>query len=556
MKKLSCLLLGILMIFCCLSLTAYNHTQHIHAVSWSCPEHGSAYVQYSYNPGINCTSNNVYAFYCTYVDGAGIPCIHVEEIADGVGPHSWTKIDTNLLNPTCTTAGHHDEYCPICNNFRTVTDNALGHNYRTTSKTEVSCTTDGKEEQNCNRCGFTRTVTTAALGHDFKEETIEATCKEEGKITKTCSRCTIVEEEVLPKLEHIFDEKEKVEPTCEQAGYVLSYCELCQDEIKEELAALGHKFPEQWKIEKEPGLFTKGEKSKTCSECTTKVVEMIDPKISTTAILITGASTVVAIGLGVWLFKANKIKRKLKMATELKEISDKTLVMNIIGEENRFKDLFKSKAYLKVIVADDETFAKESSDNEADLSIIEIGEGRTLEQAIELIDATVEEYEDASFAIICSQFADLDLVNQLEALKGEDKINCYILADEKDSNVLIKMILPLYKPEFTIDDGIENLGDLCDAIGIPYVSTVTNLYLTGKDIKENLEADEKGYDEISTIVADVASILGIEAVETVKDMIDSTITVKEAFDKEHGANETKEGVKAASDIVETIKDIV
>jgi len=558
MKRVLGIILSIIFVSSIFAGVSFNKVEHIHAATWTCPDHGSKYVKVTVTKATTCMEQNMYYFTCSYVDDTGIQCSNISEQFEGNGPHKYTEVTTynSRVEPTCTKAGSYDAVCEYCLDAKKITIAALGHKYSTISSTAATCEEDGATKKKCSRCGYIDTITVSKLGHDFLEEIVDATCVLEGKKTTTCSRCDYLEEEIYPANGHTVIEKERVEASCLEDGYIISVCEVCEEETKEVISATGHSYPEEWTIVKEAGLFSKGEKEKVCADCSSKLTEEIDAKVSPIFAVVSISSVAALAAFGIWMGRAASIKKSLKLKASLKEIDDKVLVINLLNEENRFKDLFKSKTYLQVNVATDEEFVDANKDNEPDLTIIEIGQGKTIDQALQQMDEAGEVYEDASFAIITSEMLSVEDVEKLQQLKEEEKIVGYVVCDEKDTNVLIKLILPLYKPEFTLENGVEKLGDLCDALGIPYVSTITNLYVTGVDIKDNLDKDEKGYDEISTIIADVASVLGIDQVETIKDMIDSTIAVKDAFAEDHGANESKEGIKGAATIVENIKDIL
>ena len=84
-------------------------------------------------------------------------------------------IRENVVEPTCTEAGSHDEvvYCTICEeelSRNTVEDPALGHDWSEwTVTTEATCTEAGEETRTCERCGEKETRAVDALGHDWGE---------------------------------------------------------------------------------------------------------------------------------------------------------------------------------------------------------------------------------------------------------------------------------------------------------------------------------------------------------------------------------------------------
>nr|MCR5067940.1 hypothetical protein [Erysipelotrichaceae bacterium] len=99
-------------------------------------------------------------------------------------------------------------------------------------------------------------------------------------------------------------------------------------------------------------------------------------------------------------------------------------------------------------------------------------------------------------------------------------------------------------------------GKIADLLGIPGVSTVINVYTSGRDIKSTLEEGELGVSETATIISDIASILGLDTVGSIAGLVGDVEGIRDAVDEESGAYEQKEGVSAAKDIVEVVSDII
>ena len=96
---------------------------------------------------------------------------------------------------------------------------------------------------------------------------------------------------------------------------------------------------------------------------------------------------------------------------------------------------------------------------------------------------------------------------------------------------------------------------IADILGIPGVSKIIDVYVSGRDLKATLEEEEKGTSEYSTIISDIASILGLDKVAEVAGLVDDIDSIKGVLDKEAGAYEGKSGISGAKDIVDVIKDL-
>ncbi|MBQ3183785.1 MAG: S-layer homology domain-containing protein [Clostridia bacterium] len=115
----------------------------------------------------------------------------------------------------------------------------------------VSCTRDGGVLWMCKTCGKCELRDVVpATGHTMpaEEERLQLlegpTCAAVGtKLTK-CATCTcIIENEIIPKLPHQFDESQWIvesEATCEDEGKRTNTCLVCFNSVTEETPAFGH----------------------------------------------------------------------------------------------------------------------------------------------------------------------------------------------------------------------------------------------------------------------------------------------------------------------------
>ena len=79
--------------------------------------------------------------------------------------HSWG--DGTITKPaSCTASGTRTYICTGCEEIRTETISALGHNYEISPETkQATCTKDGRETSVCSRCDDVQTKVVPATGH-------------------------------------------------------------------------------------------------------------------------------------------------------------------------------------------------------------------------------------------------------------------------------------------------------------------------------------------------------------------------------------------------------
>ena len=137
--------------------------------------------------------------------------------------------------------------------------------------------------------------------------------------------------------------------------------------------------------------------------------------------------------------------------------------------------------------------------------------------------------------------------------KGEVPVN-YIGIGESPFLALVDLVLPVLAPDVTSDASLSNISSVADALGIPGISSVIELFTAGRDIKENLQKDEEdiGISETADIIGDIASILGLDKLKDVAGLVGDVKAVKASLESGAGAYETKKGVKAAKSIIDTV----
>ncbi|MBR0136927.1 MAG: hypothetical protein IJM15_00750 [Erysipelotrichaceae bacterium] len=512
MKKLHKLLLIISLLTCTLSVGFVSHRQHVHALTSgdvigncpSCHRHTLTFSHYVTEPT------------CTDPGSAYVQC---------VGNVTCSYTDRNYELP------------------------ALGHNYVTTSTEAATCTEDGVRHQRCSRCGATRNRTIEALGHDYKYEELQPTCTEDGFIKGTCSRCGNETNEIIPALGHDFGEFTIVTPAgCEEDGLQEAICSRCNEKKTETIPMTGHDFPEEWTVEKPAGYLTKGLAIKLCRNCGKRLEQIIPAKIKPPILIIVVVTAISAITAGYFA-----LKKVMKAKKSLFKPSFETKTVLVESGNEELVELLKRQVYLSVTGCSAEELLETAKEKGADLVICEIDNRERLD---DLLEAAKADFPDSSLGLIVSrELLDLNR-DALNEMVSDRTILNYVPKDQGNYSTLVKLVLPALKPDLKSDESLENLGAVADLFGIPGVSSIINVYVSGRDIKSTLEEGELGVSETATIIGDIASILGLDKLGSIAGLVSDVDSIKAALDEETGASEVKDGVDAAIDVKDVISDIL
>ena len=586
MKKFLIRSLAIFLLYTVFSCCVFE--EHFHAIlaaDYVCPDCGSSNTLEDPVLAPTCTSEGqsyVFCMDCDYSWNVTIPALG----------HNYAAIGRN--DATCTSAGSVEYACSRCGNTRTDRIDPLGHDYSVfVSGEDATCTKAGEYVYKCSRCSDRSYVSIAALGHDYKGKvTKEPTCTEDGVRTFTCSRCGNSYTRKIDMLGHDV-EYEEVEPTCTKDGYKKGICKRCHEESSEIYPALGHdlenfvvtkqptctedgerkavckrcgeefaeiirhpghKYEKEWTIDKEATYFEEGLEHKDCLICGERFERPI-AKMDKTPLVAGGSGVVLAAAGVAWWF----LRRKRKLADKAieeglermkPEFEDKTIVFS--GDDEQFLKKLKSKSFLAVSDCEKEELVECVKENEPDLVIVEVNDE---DGYAELEKLREEELDDQSFAYLCDKKFIKKNKKKLDEMVKEKKLVAYTGKDEKPDVKLVRLVLPVMKPDMKSDEQLGNIGMIADALGIPGISTLIDVYVSGRDIKATLESEEIGVSETATIIADIASILGLDTVASVAGLVDDVDSIKAALDKDAGANERKYGVSGVKDIVEVVSDL-
>ena len=506
-----------------------------------------------------------------------------------ISPLGHNYVPSGESPATCTQSGTRSYTCSRCNNSYSETIPATGHNYRTTVK-EATCEEAGEEVSVCSSCGDRKVKTLAALGHEWEEEEKEATCEEAGFSKKTCTRCEEVEETVIAPLGHDWKASHVIkEATCEEDGQQESVCKRCEEKETQVIPKLGHAYPEEWTMEAEPTYFADGLEIRVCPHCG-KREEQVLPKKNILPIVIGGGAGVSVLGGALYYFLRRR-KRFLKKSVEKTarewlepSVESRSLVL-ATADEALIRAL-KAHKYLQVTTCSQEELPDVVLEQEPDMVLVDpcdeamlmglpllvqAEEEEVAEEAAPAEEASEEpaseddpsadtEEEEEPYEPCYGLVMDGALIKEqkelLEQYKEEGLVTGYVPSDSSVYVKVTRLVLPVMKPDLKSDEALENIGAVADLLGIPGISTALNVYISGRDIKSVLEEGELGISESATVIADIASILGLDGVESVAGLVDDVETLRDSIHKEAGAYEVAEGTAAAQDFVEVVSDLL
>jgi len=156
------------------------------------------------------------------------------------------------------------------------------------------------------------------------------------------------------------------------------------------------------------------------------------------------------------------------------------------------------------------------SDNKSDEIIVHIDS----DDELTAFDELLSNYEgDDKFALLVDDSVLTKGKTKLENLKKEKRIVSYVGSALSNEIKLIKLILPLYKPELNGENALGLIGSVSDALGIPYVSKVIDTALSGKEVVETVREGDLDVKSISSVVSEISGVLGYDKVGEVANLI-------------------------------------
>ena len=469
--------------------------------------------------------------------------------------HSYKK--TVKKEATCTESGLIDYKCSSCGNSYSETVKALGHKYVEKISKEATCEEDGIKTLTCSKCNDSKTEIIKATGHDVDFEEKAATCSEPGYKKGECKICHKLFDETIPALGHKPGTFTVIkEATCEEDGLKKATCTVCGETVEEKIAKLGHKYPEEWTIEKASGYFTEGLESKTCEVCGEKIEELIPKKDPTILFVVTGVIVSLLSGVIYFIRRSSLSKRSSETVNDdsenLKpEMEDKTIL--VASKDENLISILKTRHYLEVSSCEYEEIKESVEENTPDILLADVLSEESLEELIVLKE---NELQDTAIGFIMTQQMIDENKKKLDELIKDKKIINYVPYGSDAYVIIVRLILPILKPDLKSDESLDNIGMVADALGIPGISTLINVYTSGRDIKSTIEEGELSISSTATVIGDMASILGLDTVGSVAGLVDDVDSIKSAISSEVGANEAKNAISGAKDMIEVVSDII
>ena len=193
-----------------------------------------------------------------------------------MGHTEGEAVKENEVAATCLSAGSYEEVicCAVCGeemSRKTVTVDALGHDYKGVVTDEALCLVPGEMTYTCTRCDDSYTEEIAPLRHSWGETKpgLAPTCTSAGYTSyETCTRCGYSNRETIPATGHTWgDWQETTAATCITAGVEEHTCSVCGAEETKTIAVdpTAHKADETDYIADEKGHWF------ACSVCGTEL---------------------------------------------------------------------------------------------------------------------------------------------------------------------------------------------------------------------------------------------------------------------------------------------
>ena len=201
---------------------------------------GHAWDEGTVTAPATCTQEGVMTYTCTRCG---------DTKTDPIAMKEHTVVIDAAVAPTCTETGLTEgKHCSVCKKVLVEQEvvPALDHDWDEGKvTTPATCTQTGVMTYTCTRCGDTKTETIAMKEHTVAiDAAVAPTCTETGLTEgKHCSVCkkVLVEQEVVPALDHDWDEGKVTAPaTCTQTGVMTYTCERCGDTKTETIAMKEH----------------------------------------------------------------------------------------------------------------------------------------------------------------------------------------------------------------------------------------------------------------------------------------------------------------------------
>lgn len=513
----------------------------------SCPNCGKA-LKLQVQSAATCTGSgiqNLVCLNCGYMEEKNVPPLG----------HSYSK----STEATCTKGGRAYYTCKRCGDRYEGETGPLGHKFARTT-VDPTCTEDGEDVSKCLRCGLRKVTVLPATGHSFELLETPATCTENGEIRNTCAICGETEIEVLPATGHTLRlqkkpatctedgeqfgtctvcgeavlesipatghdyQRQETPATCTKGGIRTDTCTRCGDTVNETIPAMGHSFGE-WITTKKPTLFQAGYEERTCIRCgEPEGRELPKKKLKQNpgaiAAITGGAIAIIsAIAFAVKKTAATAAAEAAKASFfGFPTLELKKLLLYVVENErnNAFLKHLGNRPYLDiktVTYGDAAALADTAKEEKPDLILLSCSDVAALQQLLTQISAG---YEDADYAVIdetgCLEAA-------LSAMQDSGTIMSFASCMDKDERKIVKLILPLYKPDRSASNWVENATLVTDALGLPIISLLMRAYIVGDDVVTIVKNRQMDALDTADIISDAACLLGLDTLASIAELL-------------------------------------
>ena len=245
-----------------------------------------------------------------------------------------------------------------------------------------------------------------------------------------------------------------------------------------------------------------------------------------------------------------------KTEDEKPEISFEDKTVFVDSTDEKLIETLKAKHYLEVLRPEDEKEGsdpdEEAAESQAHLYICEVNDEERLN---ELLKKKEDLLKKIPLGLVIKRSLLESIRERLEQLKKDKKISGYVFDDCDENDIIVDLILPILRLDIRSDASLENIGTICDLLGIPGISAIISAYISGRDIRSTIEEGDLGFSGSASIISNVASIMGMDTLASVSGLVGDIEAMKDAGQEDAGANEKKNAIMGARDIVDVAKDL-
>ncbi len=365
----------------------------------------------------------------------------------------------------------------------------------------------GYDEFYCPNCDLTFRIEYPPR-HQYGEAERHWTCAEGGYEIRVCELCGLSTRFEVDPRDHVCQYVETVQPTETKDGYFLMRCIFCGFETKERIPALN------------------GSRSRGSGSA--------GPGIAISL-------AVVLAGVGLFFFLKAKKKTgdartaalpaaAVTAAPELPEL--KLSRKSVLWPESKssrlggFRDFLLRYRYLELHIVDmdaenaEETLLKEIADIGPDMVLWVAPAEESADTLKEKLGKIREACKDASFGIVAGAKAPESLLAELKAMKDSGEILSFCRADDPQARITASLFLPMYKPEISTEKGLDAIGRICDAFGIPVVSRAIKAASEAKELN-GIVKEGPSLSGTVDLVSLIAGEMGWNTVSDITEFIDT-----------------------------------